>query len=264
VPSIRHRIRLRGRDHGRPSGRTGPATTLRARLTGLPRATAHRLRLLLSTRRRQRLALQVAVLLCCAALTPAGWLWISTADRVRTVATVPAEPVVVVFGAGLVTGQPSPYLARRLDAALELYRAGRVRAILVTGDNSRTGYDEPSAMRDYLRGHGVPAVRIVLDYAGFDTWDSCVRARRVFGVDRAVLVSQDFHIRRALALCRAAGIDAYGVGVAEPRDLTWYYGGVREIAAAGKAALDALATPDPHFLGPKEPGIERALAAKAR
>jgi vancomycin permeability regulator SanA len=185
----------------------------------------------------------------------------TAAPRVRDLADVPPTDVAVVFGAGLWDGQPSPYLAHRLDAAAELYRAGRVRVVLVTGDNSRTDYDEPDAMRAYLEARGVPDGRIVSDYAGFDTWDSCARARRIFGVDRAVLVSQDFHIRRALALCAAAGVDAYGVGVAEPRDATWWYGGVRELVAAGKAAVDAALRPDPHFLGPREPGVDRALEA---
>ncbi|MFJ6216936.1 vancomycin high temperature exclusion protein [Streptomyces sp. NPDC092296] len=217
-----------------------------------------------ATRRARRRALRVLVVLCVAVLTPATWLWLDTGGRVRTVATAPAEPVAVVFGAGLDAGRPSPYLANRLDAAVRLYRQGTVRAILVTGDNSRTGYDEPTAMRDYLRGHGVPEGQVVLDYAGFDTWDSCTRARRIFGVRRALLVSQDFHIRRAIALCRAAGIDSYGVGVSEPHDATWYYGGVREVAAATKAALEAAVRPDPHVLGPAEPGVTRALERSGR
>ncbi len=201
---------------------------------------------------------------CVLALLPMTWLYVTQSARVRTVADVPAEPVAVVFGAGLVNGVPSPYLAHRLDAAAELYRAHKVRALLVTGDNSRTDYDEPGAMRAYLERHGVPAGQVVLDYAGFDTWDSCSRARRIFGVTRAVLVSQGFHIRRALALCDAAGITAYGVGVAEPHDATWYFGGVREVAASAKAALDAAVRPDPSLLGPKEPGIAAALRSAGR
>jgi len=186
---------------------------------------------------------------------------LSAADRVRTEANVPSEPVAVVFGAGLWDGEPSPYLAHRLDAAARLYAAGKVRVVLVSGDNSTTAYDEPGAMRTYLAAHGVPRQKVVLDYAGFDTWDSCDRAKRVFGVDRAVLVSQDFHIRRALALCAAAGIDAYGVGVDEPHDATWYAGGAREVLAATKAAADILLKPAPRFLGPREDGVARALAA---
>ncbi|MEV6111508.1 ElyC/SanA/YdcF family protein [Streptomyces sp. NPDC052109] len=213
------------------------------------------------TRKGQRRLLQAVMAACVLALLPATWLFVSTADRLRTAADAPRAQVAVVFGAGLWNGEPSPYLAHRLDAAAELYRAGRVEVVLVTGDNSRRDYDEPDAMRAYLKKHGVPDKRIVSDYAGFDTWDSCVRARRIFGVDRAVLISQGFHIRRAVALCEAAGVDSYGVGVDAKHDVTWYYGGTREVFAAGKAVLDAVFRPDPTFLGPKEPGVARALAA---
>ncbi|MGK5629705.1 SanA/YdcF family protein [Streptomyces sp. URMC 123] len=201
---------------------------------------------------------------CVLALLPSAWLHASASDRVRGVADVPPAPVGIVFGAGLWEGRPSPYLAHRLDAAAELYRAGTIRVVLVTGDNSREDYDEPNAMRAYLTERGVPADRIVSDFAGFDTWDSCARARRIFGVERAVLISQDFHIRRALALCGAAGIDAYGVGVTERRDSVWYYGGVREIGAAGKAVLDVVLRPEPKFLGPREEGVRDALRAGSR
>ncbi|MEV6009586.1 ElyC/SanA/YdcF family protein [Streptomyces sp. NPDC051976] len=201
------------------------------------------------------------VVVCVVALLPATWLRLAGDGRVRTVADVPSEPVAVVFGAGLWGGRPSPYLAHRLDAAAQLYRAGKVKVVLVTGDNSRTTYNEPGAMRTYLAGHGVPQGKVVLDYAGFDTWDSCSRAKRIFGVDRAVLVSQGFHIRRALALCKAAGISGYGVGVDEKHDATWYASGVRELLAAGKAAVDMAVKPDPHFLGPREQGVARALTA---
>ncbi|MFD7499607.1 vancomycin high temperature exclusion protein [Streptomyces sp. NPDC059850] len=213
------------------------------------------------TRRGWRRVFQVAVVVSVLALLPATWLRLSTEGRVRAAGgDVPWAPVGVVFGAGLWDGEPSPYLAHRLDAAVTLYRAGKVRALLVTGDNSRDDYDEPNAMRAYLVKRGVPDRRIVSDFAGFDTWDSCSRARRVFGVHRAVLVSQGFHIRRAVALCGAAGVDAYGVAVDEPHDATWGFGGLRETVAAGKAVLDATFRPDPQFLGPRERGISQALA----
>jgi vancomycin permeability regulator SanA len=221
-----------------------------------------RLRVPRTVRGRRRLV-RWTVALCVLALLPATWLRLAEGGRVRTEADVPAEPVAVVFGAGLYDGRPSPYLAHRLDAAARLYRAGKVKVLLVTGDNSRTSYDEPDAMRAYLTGHGVPRGQVVVDYAGFDTWDSCSRAKRIFGVDHAVLVSQGFHIRRALALCAAAGIDAYGVGVDEPHDVTWYAGGAREVLAAGKAAVDVAVRPDPRFLGPHEAGVARALSAPA-
>ncbi|KAF0649712.1 MULTISPECIES: SanA/YdcF family protein [Streptomyces] len=225
----------------------------------LPRARGGRL--LPGTRTGQRRLAQGVMLACVLALAPATWLHTSTAGQLRTVADAPARDVAVVFGAGLWRGRPTPYLAHRLDAAAELYRTGKARVVLVTGDNSRPDYDEPDAMRAYLVERGVPGERIVSDYAGFDTWDSCARAKRIFGVDRAVLVTQGFHIRRAVALCRAAGIESHGVGVAEPLDGVWYYGAVRELAAAGKAAADAVLRPDPVFLGRRETGVTEALAS---
>jgi vancomycin permeability regulator SanA len=227
------------------------------RLLHLPRIRRPRLP---RTRRKQRRLVQAVMAGCVLALLPATWMYVVTGDRLRTTADVPRTEVAVVFGAGLWDGEPSPYLAHRLDAAARLYREGRIEVVLVTGDNSREDYDEPDAMRAYLTRHGVPDGRIVSDYAGFDTWDSCVRAKKIFGVDRAVLISQGFHIRRAVALCQAAGVRSYGVGVDDQHDVTWYYGGAREIFAAGKAALDAMFQPDPRFLGPKEAGVERALA----
>ncbi|MFF4533332.1 vancomycin high temperature exclusion protein [Streptomyces sp. NPDC001407] len=215
----------------------------------LPRTTAGR-----------RRALWAVMAGCLLALAPVTWVYASATPRVRDVAEVPDAPVAMVFGAGLRDGEPSPYLAHRLDAAVELYRAGKVKVVLVTGDNSRVEYDEPDAMRAYLTARGVPDSRVISDFAGFDTWDSCTRAVRVFGVRKAVLISQGFHIRRALALCGAAGIEAYGVGAADDaHDLTWYAGGAREVLASGKAALEALIRPGPRFLGPREPGLARAL-----
>ncbi|MGW0362718.1 SanA/YdcF family protein [Streptomyces sp. NPDC002990] len=227
-----------------------PGAWGRPGVPGLPRGVGAR-----------RRAVRIVMAGCVLALLPSAWTHAAAADRLRTTADAPAAEVAVVFGAGLWNGRPTPYLADRLDAAAELFHAGKVKVVLVTGDNSRTEYDEPQAMRTYLTGHGVPDERIVSDYAGFDTWDSCVRAKQIFGVERAVLISQGFHIRRAVALCQAAGLDSYGVGVADVHDATWYYGGTREVFAAGKAALDAAFTPAPRFLGPKEQGISRALAS---
>ncbi|WP_455357360.1 SanA/YdcF family protein [Streptomyces sp. SYSU K217416] len=217
-----------------------------------------------TTTRARRRTVQAVMLGCVIALLPSTWTHVVAADRMHSTATTPATDVAVVFGAGLWKGRPTPYLAHRLDAAAELYRAGKVKVVLVTGDNGRVEYDEPDAMRAYLTERGVPDGQIVSDYAGFDTWDSCVRAKKIFGVERAVLISQGFHIRRALALCRAAGVESYGIGVAAVHDATWYYGGAREVFAAGKAALDAALKPGPRFLGPKEPGVTEALAMHGR
>ena len=241
---------------GRAAARAVPR--IRARIRVQPVGRLRRLGRALRTRRGQRRAFQLAVVLSVLAMLPPAWLYVSTADRLRTVADAPSEPVAVVFGAGLqADGTPSIYLADRLNTALQLYHLGKVKAFLVTGDNDRLSYDEPDAMRTYLLQHGVPADRVVRDYAGFHTWDSCTRARRVFGVTSALLVTQGFHVRRAVALCRSAGIDAYGVATTQPRDATWYYGAVRELPAAGEALMDVLFHPNPTFLGPQVTSLAR-------
>ena len=180
------------------------------------------------------------------------------------VAAVPPTPVALVLGAGLEPdGTPSVYLARRLEAARQLYAAGTVQVILVSGDNSTPYHDEPGAMRTWLLRHGVPADRIVRDAAGFDTHDSCVRARQVFGVTSAVVVTQDYHVRRALFSCRAAGIRVTGVGVSAasvtPRQAVLWR--AREAPASLKAAWDALTHRRPVFLGKPEDGVRTALAS---
>ena len=217
-----------------------------------------------------RRGFQGLVALSVLPLAPMTWAWLaSSAHRVtaepgtRWIAEVPAMPAALVLGAGVVNGKPTPMLAARLGIAAELYRTGRVRALLLSGDNSRKDYDEPSIMRDYLVAHGVPAGKIVLDYAGFDTWDSCVRAKEIFGASRLVVVTQVFHLPRAVALCRAAGIDAFGVGDDSSRDWpveTVAYA-VREFPASAKALLDSLVLhSSPRFLGRRETALDRALA----
>jgi vancomycin permeability regulator SanA len=191
-------------------------------------------------------------------LLPQAWVYASTSDRVIEIEDAPAAPVAIVFGAGLrPDGEPTQWLSHRLDAGAELYRSGRVRALLVTGDNSGPSYNEPGAMREYLIDEGVPARRIVTDDAGFNTWDSCARARTVFGVTEALLVSQDFHIPRVVALCEAAGIDGWGVSVPEWRSL---FSSFREIAAAGTAAWQVISTPPPTSTTPPSASLERAMS----
>jgi vancomycin permeability regulator SanA len=196
-------------------------------------------------------------------LLPLGWMYAGSARYRASPAGVPPEAVGIVFGAGAPHGDPSPMLVGRLELGLDLYRRGKVQVLLVTGDNSRSHYNEPLVMRDYLVGAGMPADRIVLDYAGFTTWDSCVRAKKIFGVDRAILITQRFHLPRALTLCRAVGIHAWGVGddsrtYAPISTLASY---LRELPAAMKAVYSLAVRPDPRFLGPPEPGIRRALDA---
>jgi vancomycin permeability regulator SanA len=194
-----------------------------------------------------------------------GSLWVrgEAAGHVYDESTVPAAPVALVLGAQVYPdGAPSAYLAARLDLAKRLLDAGKVRAILLSGDNGRWEYNEPGAMAVYLIARGVPAQQLVLDYAGFDTYDSCARARRIFGVREAIVVTQSFHVDRAVALCRSLGVAATGVGDDSVRWMTdiWRRNVVRERLAVVKAVADVASGRDPVLLGRHETGVEEALA----
>ncbi|MBW8482080.1 SanA/YdcF family protein [Actinomadura parmotrematis] len=204
-----------------------------------------------------------AALALYAVLVPLGWAYADTGPYWRSAADVPAAPVALVLGAGIVKGEPSGLLARRLDLAADLYRRGKVRVLLVSGDNRTKDYDEPTVMRDYLVAHGIPAAKIVRDFAGLDTWDSCARARRIFGVRELTVVTQDFHLPRAVALCRAAGITAWGVGddSLDGRTQPTLAGYAREPLAMLKATGSLVLRPDPRVLGAPETSVRRALAA---
>ncbi|GAA4948393.1 vancomycin permeability regulator SanA [Nonomuraea thailandensis] len=216
-----------------------------------------------------RRSYQGLVLASVLALAPMTWAWLgssghrTTAEDEGWVRRVPETQAALVLGAGLFAGRPSPMLARRLDIAAELYLSGKVKALLLSGDNSRKEYDEPTAMRDYLRAKGVPDAVMVLDYAGFDTWDSCVRARKVFGAERVTVVTQEFHLPRAVTLCRTAGLEAFGAGDDSARRwaVTTYASAARELFATAKAFADAMILhSDPVYPGPREVSLTRILA----
>ncbi len=207
-----------------------------------------------------RLTAVGAVLGTALIAAPAWYVRTVSEDRMTSVDEVPALPVVLVLGAEVYAdGRPSRYLRARLDLARELFAARRVEAILVSGDGTRH-YNETDGMRDYLIAHGVPAQRIATDHSGFDTYDSCVRARKVFGVTRAIVVSQTYHLPRALAICRAIGLDAWGVGddsVRKNQEM-WSYGTLRELGANLKMVWDLVSRRQP-VLGPHDDSVDRAL-----
>jgi vancomycin permeability regulator SanA len=208
--------------------------------------------------------LGVVVVVVGGLATAESGMWLRTAadGHIYGVEDVPAAPVVLVLGAQVYDdGSPSPFLAARLELARQLYAMGKVKAILVSGDHMDWGYDEPGAMWLWLNAHGVPAGRIIEDHAGFDTYDSCARAKRVFGVDRLIVVTQAFHVERAVALCRHLGVDATGVGDTTMAQfhVPWWRASLREYGAGDKAAWDVLTGRDPVFLGPHETSVEAAL-----
>ena len=214
-----------------------------------------------------RISLAVMGVVALLAAGASVWAWAVSAGHIEIAGgsnsngEAARAPVAIVLGAAVhADGQPSPWLAHRLDVAADLYTSGRVEAILVSGDNRRAGYDEPTVMRRYLRSRGIPDQAIAMDYAGFDTYDTCVRARRIFGIDRALLVTQDFHEPRAVAICRSVGVDVDGVGDSRARSdrIGWAVSWMRERPAAIKAVIDVVSRRDP-TLGSRETSVGEAV-----
>ena len=182
------------------------------------------------------------------------WMVASTAARVFTqVGQLPVNDVALVLGASAHTygGYANPHFQARIEAAATAYQRGQVRHLLLSGDNHVKGYDEPSDMKAALLNRGVPEWAMTLDYAGFRTLDSVVRAQAIFGQRRLTIISDDFHVQRALFLCRQYGIEAVAL-CAEPvpesyaRKTRW-----REYLARVKAVLDVyLLGTGPKFYGP--------------
>ena len=168
--------------------------------------------------------------------------------RIFSVENAPSRPVAIVFGAGLWRdGTPTNVLRDRITTAADLFFSGKVQKILMSGDNRFIEYNEPGAMREYALKLGIPDSAIVLDYAGRRTYDTCYRAQAIFGIQKAILVTQRFHLPRALYTCNALGLKAVGVP-SDQRDYNPHsliYWNLRELPAT----LTALA--DIHFLHPE-------------
>lgn len=175
----------------------------------------------------------------------ASSVWVHWESRSRITQDA-ARPWVIVLGDRVHDGEPSVYLRERLDTTLAILRENRAQRVLVSGHAASAKGDEVAGMRKYLEEHGVAAGTITDDRFGVTTYNTCARARTVFGIDQAILVTQDFHLRRAVALCHAQGIDA--VGVEADSDAGVYLtvrNWVREVTLSRpKAALDALRNPN--------------------
>jgi SanA protein len=154
---------------------------------------------------------------------------------------LPSRPVGIVFGAGYwPDGRLSMVLKDRLDAAFELYRAQKIQKLLFSGDNRVADYNEPEKMLEYALANGIPREDVVLDYAGRRTYDTCYRARDIFEVSHAIVVTQRYHLPRTLETCQVLGLTVDGY-IADrqqypQRYITWYW--IREIPALWKAWLD--------------------------
>lgn len=195
----------------------------------------------------------------------ANWYVVETTrSRVITVANdLSSAEVAVVLGAGrrLANGGENLYFKRRIEASAELWKSGKVKHFVLSGDHHRADYNEPADMRDALIAKGVPVGAMTLDFAGFRTLDTVVRAREVFGLKRCIFVTDDFHLSRTLYLAEHYGVEAIGF---ETKPLPWSISTktrLREYFARVKAVLDVhVLRTQPKFLGEKIilPGAEVA------
>jgi SanA protein len=167
---------------------------------------------------------------------------------------IPVCYTVIVPGALVSSsGYPSDFLQDRLDVALELYKAHKITRFLLSGDHGHQNYDEVNNMKFYLLNRGVDTADIFLDHAGFDTYSTMVRAKKVFCVHRAIIVSQEFHLQRAIYIARHVGIEAYALKADKREYKSINRLKIREAIANIKAVGEILINKKPHFLGPEIP-----------
>lgn len=183
------------------------------------------------------------------------WVMASTRSQVYTMDEVPAQEVALVLGTSkLIRGKyQNSYFNSRIETAAALYKKGKIKHFILSGDNGRKSYNEPEDMQNALLKAGIPESAITLDYAGFRTLDSVVRCSKVFGQDQFVIISQSFHTPRALFIANAYGLDATAVNTNEvwPGILTKT--DIREYLSRCKAVLDLyILRKQPKFLGKKE------------
>lgn len=168
--------------------------------------------------------------------------------------SMPKRDVALVFGAGVLPDHtPSEYLRNRVKTAADLYKAGKVTTIVVSGDNRTSHYDEPTVMKQYAEQLGVKPGDVVADFAGYNTYDTCYRANHIFQVRNAVVITQGYHLPRAVMTCRHLGIDTIGLAAEhEGRDWTVAYV-AREHLSTAKATVQLYLKPAPAVLGKAEP-----------
>lgn len=157
---------------------------------------------------------------------------------------------IIVLGAGLnADGSMSYVLSQRVKAGVALYFEGVSNRVLVSGDHSRANYNEVGAMKSYMTSNGVPASAVFTDHAGFDTYDTMYRARDIFRAKRVVIVTQSFHLSRAVFIARSLGLDAFGFACDGNGTFAGFRNELRETAARTKYVFDAIFKPSPKYLG---------------
>lgn len=201
-------------------------------------------------------AVQLFLLLLVAGIVFIAWANYSmkrkTEDFLSShIADIPAAKTALLLGTSktLDNGQPNAYFYNRILAAAELYRSGKIQYLIVSGDNSRKDYNEPEDMQKALMERGVPEDRIFLDFAGFRTLDSVVRAKEIFSQHKIIIVSQQFHNERAVFLAQQNGMEAYGFNAEDVNQYAGFKTNMREYLAKTKAYLDLITGVEPKFGG---------------
>ncbi|MEO7976272.1 ElyC/SanA/YdcF family protein [Flavobacterium sp.] len=161
----------------------------------------------------------------------------------------PKNDVGIIFGAGINGDKPSKYLKDRLDAGILLYKAMRINKILLSGDNGSKEYDELTVMKNYCYQHGVDTTKIFIDYAGFDTYSTLYRAKHIFKIKKVTLISQKYHLNRAVYIGRNLGIKTAGYSANKGEYSGYQYVKFREYFSTFKSFCDVLRNREPHFLG---------------
>lgn len=209
--------------------------------------------------RHYHLGILVLVVFSFIIIAPTVYAKLSTSNlrfdaNTTNLQTIPKRDVAVVFGAGVLpSGQPTEYLRNRIITGVDLYKAGRVLKIVMSGDNSSDHYNEPDAMKRYALTLGVPSRAIIEDFAGYSTYDTCYRTGAIFGIRSATLVTQGYHLPRAVMTCRDLGIDAIGVAaIRQGKDSALTYI-AREFLSTDKAIVELWLKPRPAVLGKYEP-----------
>jgi len=160
---------------------------------------------------------------------------------------------IIILGAGIWGNSPSPMLQDRLLQGIDLYEKGVSSKVIMSGDHGREEYDEVNVMKQYAIDNGVPSEDIFMDHAGFSSYESIYRAKDIFGVKKIVIVTQKYHLYRALHIANSLGLEAYGVG-ADPRQYVGaMYREIREILARNKDFVKCLFKPEPTYLGESIP-----------
>lgn len=206
-----------------------------------------------------RISAVVCIVLISSILLIDRWFSAQASSRIfESPSDIPSRSVGLVLGTSkYIAKSLNPYYQYRMDAALTLYQQGKIDVLLLSGDNAHRSYNEPWTMKRDLLKAGLPEQDIVLDYAGFRTLDSVVRAKKVFEADHFVIITQRFHCERALFIADRNQIDAICLAVPSPKGMAGLKIRAREVLARIKAILDLyVLNMQPKFSGPKEP-IER-------